>query len=51
MKDVIADACRLTNLQISTQIRRQQGHLPVIVYLNGNARFAVTLKGALAAAE
>ena len=51
MKDVIADACRLTNLHISTQIGRQQGHLPVIVYLNGNARFAITLKGALAAAE
>ena len=51
MKAVIANACRLTNLQISTQIRRQQGHLPVIVYLNGNARFAITLKRTQAAAE
>jgi len=44
LKEVIADACRLTNLQVSTQVRRQQGHLPVIVYLNGNAGFAITLK-------
>ncbi len=35
----IARTCRLTNLNVSTQLRNNQS-----MYVNGNAQFAVTLK-------
>ena len=42
--DTIADSCRLTNLNVSTQIRRQNRTVPVSLYVNGSAQFAITLK-------
>ena len=35
----IADTCRLTNLNVSTQLRNKQS-----MYVSGNAQFAITLK-------
>ncbi len=35
----IAQTCRLTNLNVSTQLRNKQS-----MYVNGNAQFAITLK-------
>ena len=35
----IAETCRLTNLNVSTQLRNKQS-----MYVNGNAQFAITLK-------
>ncbi len=46
LKETIAKTCRLTNLNVSTQIRRNNNVTPVSLYLNGNAQFAVTLKSA-----
>ncbi len=40
----IAATCGLTSLNVSTQIRRQNNQVPVILHLNGSARFAITLK-------
>ena len=44
MKTVIADACRLTNINISTQIQNYNNGQPVMLYINGNANFTISLK-------
>ncbi len=44
LKDVIAKTCRLTNLNVSAQIRNQGDARPVRLYINGNATFAISLK-------
>jgi hypothetical protein len=49
--ETIAQSCKLTNLNVSTQIRHQNGQVPLMLYLNGNAQFAITLKGNDAPAE
>lgn len=43
--ETIAQACRLTNLNVSTQVRHQNHQVPFMLHLNGNAQFAITLKG------
>jgi hypothetical protein len=40
----IAETCRLTNLNVSAQVR-QRNNSPTMLMLNGHARFAITLKG------
>ena len=44
MKTVIAEACRLTNMNISTQIQNYNNQNPVMLYVNGNANFTISLK-------
>jgi hypothetical protein len=44
LKATIAKTCRLTNLNVSAQIRDQNNQSPIELYLNGNAQFAITLK-------
>ncbi len=44
LKETIAATCRLTNLNVSTQIRRNNNAPPIRLYLNGSAQFAITLK-------
>ena len=40
----IAATCRLANLSVSAQVRNQNNNNPVYIYLNGNARYMITLK-------
>ena len=49
MKSVIAEACRLTNMNISTQIQNYNNQNPVMLYVNGSANFTISLKDAAAA--
>ena len=42
--ETIAETCRLTNLNVSTQIRRQNAAKPISLYVSGNAQFAISLK-------
>jgi hypothetical protein len=44
MKTVIAEACQLTNMNISTQIQNHNNQNPVTLYINGNANFTISLK-------
>lgn len=44
LKETIAKTCRITNINISSQIRDQGGQRPSKLYLNGNAQFSITLK-------
>lgn len=44
MKTVIAEACQLTNVNISTQIQNYNNGQPVMLYVNGNANFTISLK-------
>ena len=44
MKSVIAEACRLTNMNISTQIQNYNNQNPVMLYVSGNANFTISLK-------
>ncbi|MGI9412777.1 MAG: hypothetical protein ACR2PM_03870 [Hyphomicrobiales bacterium] len=42
--DTIAGSCRLTGVNVSTQIQHQSGGNPPMLHLSGNAQFAITLK-------
>ncbi len=44
MKTVIAEACQLTNMNISTQIQNYNNGQPVMLYINGSANFTISLK-------
>ena len=44
LKETIAKTCRMTNLNISSQIRSQGNQRPSKLYINGNAQFSITLK-------
>ena len=44
MKTVIAEACQLANMNISTQIQNYNNQNPVTLYINGNANFTISLK-------
>lgn len=46
LKATIAKTCRMTNLNISSQIREHGNQGAVKLYLNGNAQFSITLKDA-----
>lgn len=45
MLEVIAQTCKLTNLNVSTQIQNYNNQAPLQIYINSNANFAITLKG------
>jgi len=44
LKETIAETCRLTNLNVSTNVQRRSGNNPVTLNLNGNAQFSISLK-------
>ena len=46
LKAVIAKTCRLTNLNINTQIQQHNNPGAPLLYINGNATFTISLKDA-----
>jgi len=40
----IAASCRLSGINVSTQIQHRNGNNPPMLYVNGSAQFAITLK-------
>ncbi len=44
LKATIAKTCRLTNLNINTQIQQQHNQGAPLLYINGNANFTIILK-------
>ncbi len=44
LKETIAKTCRLTNLNISAQVREHNNRGPIKLYLNGTVQYAITLK-------
>ena len=44
LKASIAETCRLTSLNVNAQLRNQHSNQPVTLYLNGSARYLITLK-------
>ena len=51
LEETIAAACRLRSLNVSTKVRRQKGQMPALVFLNGRAQFAISLKDDDSAAQ
>ncbi len=47
LKEIIAKTCRLTNLNINTQIQQHNNAQPLL-YINGNATFTISLKDEVA---
>ncbi len=46
LKAIIAKTCRLTNLNINTQIQQHNNAQPPRLHINGNATFTISLKDA-----
>ena len=44
LKATIAATCRLTSLNVNSQLRNQHGNRPVSLNINGSARYLITLK-------
>ena len=44
LKETIAETCRLTDLNVSTNVQHRSGNNPVMLNLNGNAQFSISLK-------
>jgi hypothetical protein len=44
LKEIIAKTCRLTNLNINTQIQQHNNNQPPRLHINGNANFTISLK-------
>ncbi len=44
LKETIAKTCRLTNLNINTQIQQHNPGQPPRLHINGNATFTISLK-------
>ena len=44
LRETIAETCRLTNLNVSTNVQHPSGNNPAMLNLNGNAQFAISLK-------
>jgi hypothetical protein len=44
MRSVIAESCRLTNLNLSTQIQNHNNGQPLMLYVNASANFTIALK-------
>ena len=44
LKEIIAKTCRLTNLNINTQIQQQRHNAQPMLHINGNATFTISLK-------
>jgi hypothetical protein len=51
LKATIAKTCRLTNLNINTQIQQHNNPGTPLLYINGNANFTISLKDEAADAE
>ena len=51
LKETIAKTCRLTNLNINTQIQQHNNPGLPLLYINGNANFTISLKDETADAE
>ncbi len=51
LKAVIAKTCRLTNLNINTQIQQHNNPGAPLLYINGNATFTISLKDLASGAE
>ena len=51
LMETIAQSCRLTSMNVSTQLRHQNRNTPYMLHLNGSAQFAITLKGDEAQAQ
>ena len=51
LKATIAKTCRLTNLNINTQIQQHNNPGAPLLYINGNANFTISLKDEAADAE
>jgi len=51
LKATIAKTCRLTNLNINTQIQQHNNPGLPLLYINGNANFTISLKDEAADAE
>ena len=47
LKEIIARTCRLTNLNINTQIQQQRHNAQPMLHINGNATFTISLKDAV----
>lgn len=45
LMETIAKTCRLNSLNVSSNVRHQNRQVPLMLQLNGNAQFAITLKG------
>lgn len=45
LKEVIAETCRLTNVNVSTRVRHKAHDSTYNLHLNGSAQFAIGLKG------
>ena len=44
LKATIAEICRLTSLNVNARPNNRSHNTPVMLYLNGNARYLITLK-------
>ena len=44
LKAIVAKTCRLTNLNINTQIQQQRHNAQPMLHINGNATFTISLK-------
>lgn len=44
LKTVIAKTCRLTGLNVSSQIQNYNNQNPIMLNINGNANFAISLE-------
>ncbi len=51
LKATIAKTCRLTNLNVNTQIQQHNNPGTPLLYINGNANFTISLKDETADAE
>jgi hypothetical protein len=51
LEEIIAKTCRLTNLNINTQIQQHNNPGAPLLYINGNATFTISLKDAADGAE
>lgn len=44
LKATIAESCRLTGLNVNARLTNRSSNTPATLYLNGNARYLITLK-------
>ena len=44
LKATIAESCRLTGLNVNARLTNRSNNTPATLYLNGNARYLITLK-------
>jgi len=51
LMEIIAKTCRLTNLNINTQIQQHNNPGAPLLYINGNATFTISLKDAGASGD